>query len=285
MSIVVNARTFNPSKITYEKGKTKEKTNRTPPILMKYGDDENNKQLFQIVLPLSNIRLLSRLDEKSGETVYTLTYTLTGCDTYGKDRANETEDIGKLYNSLLDLEELTIKTATENSVSWFGKKRSEESIRESFNRIVRVSTDNIDGEKVPNGKYPPSWWIKIPVYKGKVSIDNEGIVDSRGHPIEDVTPSNLQNIFPNNSQAKLIVTGKGYVINGGGFGISWTLKGAQVLPTTKVRAAELFAAVEDEDSREHVTTEPEMSAPVEQQPVAQETTSAPARKKRAAVNQ
>lgn len=290
MALSVNARNLDVSKISFVQGIAKQ--GRNPPINMKYGDDDKNKQFFQILLPKSGVRLLTRVDEKTGNTSYTLSYTLTGCDNYGRDRADESTEMGKLYNSLKDLEEVVIKAAVDNSAKWFGKKRSEETIRDSFNKIIRVSSDKFDGESVPNGKYPPSWWIKVPVYENQVKVDNEGIVDNRGNPIDEVTPQRLLTIFPNNCQAKLIVTGSVYVIAGGGFGVTWKLKGAQVFPSSKVRAAELFAA--DGGDEEEGTTQQEEEQHSEQvtQQVVEETpqqtvsqTSAPARKKRSAVGQ
>lgn len=284
-NISVNVRNFTPSKITFVQGITK--NNRIPPINMKYGEEEKSKRFFQLVLPQSSLRLLSRPDDKTGELSYTLSYSLTGCDNYGRDRADESVDIGKLYNSLLDLDELVIKTAVENSVKWFGKKRSEEGIRESYKKTVRISNDKISGEAVPNGKYAPSWWIKIPVYDGKVGIDDEGIIDNRGHPYKDVTPGNLANIFTNNCQAKIAVTGNVYVMSGGGFGITWKLRAAQVLPSSRVKAADLFGTTTDEQE----STEENQPSQTEGTQVELETepepapAPAPSRKKRSAVNQ
>jgi hypothetical protein len=277
-NVSVTARNFTPSKISFVPGLAK--NNRVPPINMKYGDDEKNKSFFQILLPQAPVRLLTRTDDKTGETSYTLSYTLVGCDPYGRDRGDESTEMGKLYNSLMDLEEMVVRAAVENSAKWFGKKRSEEGIRESFKKIVRVSSDRVDGESVPNGKYPPSWWIKIPVYDGKVSIDKEGIVDNRGNPVY-VTPDTLQAVFPNNGQAKLAVTGNVYVMAGGGFGVTWKLRAAQVFPSSRVRAADLFA-VEDDAPQEAPAPAPvEEEAPTEE--AAPAPAPAPARKKRAAV--
>jgi hypothetical protein len=285
-NVSVPARNFSPSKISFVMGIAK--SNRTPPINMKYGDE---KSFFQLLLPQAPVRLLTRMDEKTGETSYSLSYTFNGCDNYGRDRADEMNDIGKLYNSLIDLEEMVVKAAVENSAKWFGKKRSEEGVRESFKKIIRVSSDKIDGELVPNGKYPPSWLIKIPVYDGKVSIDKEGVVDNRGNPVY-VTPESLTSVFPNNGQAKLAVVGSVYTMSGGGFGVTWKLRAAQVFPSSRVRAVDLFGTEEDappaatpqmfEAEAETVADGYESPAPA---PVPAAAPAAPARKKRAAAGQ
>lgn len=287
-TISVNARTFNPSKISFAIGTSK--NNRVPPINMKYGDDEKTKGFFQILLPQSVVRLLTRPDDKTGIMAYTLSYTLSGCDNMGKDRGDTDTEMGKLYNSLMDLEETVVKAAVENSVKWFGKKRSEDVIRDSFKKIIRVSSDRVDGESVPNGKYPPSWWIKIPVYDGKVSIDNEGIVNNLGHPMENVVPSNLEKIFPNNSQAKLAVAGSIYVMAGGGFGVTWKLRAAQVFPSSRVRAVDLFGITDDDDGQDvqhsNSPVEESVLAPIEEVAVQEYIVpAAPPRKKRGAAGQ
>lgn len=280
-NISVNVRNLNASKISFVVGMAK--AGRNAPINMKYGDDEKSKQNFQLLLPQAPVRLLTRTDEKTGVTSYTLSYTLTDCDAYGRERADESNDVGKLYNFLTDLEETVIKAAVDNSAKWFGKKRSEEAIRDGFKKIVRVSSDRVDGEYVPNGKYPPSWLIKIPVYDDKVSIDKEGIVDNRGNPVY-VTPESLSAVFPNNAKAKLAVTGSIYVIAGGGFGVSWRLRAAQVFPNSRVNAADLFGTEEDEstpaEESQEVSQSERPSTPPDQmiQPAA--APAAPARKKR-----
>lgn len=285
-NVSVPARNFSPAKISFVLGIAK--SNRTPPINMKYGDE---KSFFQLLLPQAPVRLLTRMDEKTGETSYSLSYTFTGCDNYGRERADESNDIGKLYNSLMDLEEMVIKAAVENSAKWFGKKRSEEGVRESFKKIIRVSSDKIDGELVPNGKYPPSWLIKIPVYDGKVSIDKEGVVDNRGNPVY-VTPESLTSVFPNNGQAKLAVVGSVYTMSGGGFGVTWKLRAAQVFPSSRVRAVDLFGTEEDapavpQNSETEAETAVAESGYESPPPAAAPTPApaAPARKKRAAAGQ
>lgn len=287
MALSLNVRNFNASKVNLVKGIAKE--NRMPPINMKYGDDEKTSQYFNLILPLSTINLLVREDPKTKEVSYTLTYSLTNCDNFGRDKSTDNSDIGIFYNSLLELENKIKKTVYENAADWLDKDDfSEEMVGKLFNRTIRVSQEKLsNGKKVATGKFPPSLWVKVPVYEGKVSISNEGIIDNKGNPIDNVTPENLVNIFPKYSQAKLIISGRVYTMNGGSYGVTWTLKGAQVMPSNKIKAIELFAeSNEEEDNREHITTESEMVQPVEEKPQEQATNVVPpSRKKRAAVNQ
>jgi hypothetical protein len=277
----VTANTFTPSKVSFVMGVAK--NGRNAPVNMKY-----DGQMFQILLPQAPVRYMSRTDQKTGETSHTLSYTLVGCDNYGTERASSSSEIGNLYNSLLDLENAVVQAALENSPKWFGKKRSEEGIRESFKRIINVSTDKIDGERVPNGKYPPSWYIKIPVYDGEVKMGRKGIVDRNGKPVA-VTPDTLSDAFPKSCQAQIAVTGSVYTMAGGGFGVSWKLRAAKIYSGSEVDAAELFGGSStnepDQETAEQEETQDSQrpSTPVEQvteQPAPPP--SAPARKKRQA---
>jgi hypothetical protein len=277
MSRPISIRNLDITKVSFVPGPSK--PGRNPAINLKY-DGQN----MQILVPRLGFPggVMVRTDEKSGSTTYTLMGTLAGCDNYAKERAPDTSDIQKFYNFLFDLEERIIGAAVENSVKWFGKKRSEEGIREGFNRIVGTSKDNIDGEWVPNGKYPPSFKAKVPVYDNRVSTE---IVDGSRNPLY-ATPESLTSIFTKGVECNLVVSGSIYVIAGGGFGVTWRLNTAQVFARTKMSAADIFSAEDDETP----LAAPEAPEVEESQrpgtPQDQETTAAPpvapARKRRVA---
>ena len=281
MSRPISIRNLDASKITFVPGPSK--AGRNPGINMKY-DGQN----MQILVPRLSFPggLMVRTDEKLGTTAYSLMGTLVGCDSYAKDHAPDGTDVQKFYNFLIDLEERILAAAVENSVKWFGKKRSEEGIREGFNRIIGTSKDNIDGEWVPNGKYPPSFKTKVPVYDGRVSTE---IVDGSRNPVY-TTPDNLTSIFTKGVDCNLVVSGSIYVIAGGGFGVTWRLQNAQVFARARVTAADIFSAEDDEDAAPTQSQPFDESQPVESErpstPVEQATHSAtplaPARKRRVA---
>lgn len=215
------------------------KPGRNPSINMKY-----NGQNLQIRVPRTAFPggVLVR-DGDNGNLTYTLIGSLKGNDHYAKERSEGKDDMQMFYNFLLDLQELIIKRAVEESVKWFGKKRSEDVIRDAFKSIISVSTDKVNGEYVPNGKYPPSYRVKIPVYDNKVSSD---IVDGKRNPVY-ATPESLISVFPKGIEANLVISGSIYVIAGGGFGVTWRLTHAQVFPQARVTAASIFDAEDDEE--------------------------------------
>lgn len=227
----IHSSSIDVNNVTFQVGQAK--AGRNPSITMRYNGNSLLIRLPRVGYPGG---CLVR-EGDNGMKTYTLIGSLKGADPYGKERSAGADDIGKLYNLLADLENHIIKAAVENSAKWFGKKRSEEAIRDSFKRILSFSTDKVDGEYVPNGKYPPSFRVKVPVYDNRVSTE---IVDASRNPVTYVTPESLTSIFPKGVEANLAVSGSIYVIAGGGFGVTWRLTAAQVFPQMRRTAAQMF---------------------------------------------
>lgn len=240
---IINVRNLDINRISFVVGQKKD--GRNPPINIKYDGQNFNLRLPRMSFPGG---VLVRDGQKPGDSKsYSMIGSLRGCDPYAKEQSSSTDDISKLYNFLLDLEEKIIAHATENSVKWFGKKRSEEAIRDAFKKLLRVSSDKVEGEYLPNGKYPPSVTIKVPVYDNRVSMD---VVDHKGNPIY-VSPTSLQSVIPKGAELNLAVSGSIYVMAGGGFGVTWRITYAQVFPQNRVTAAQVFAdEIEEEESQE-----------------------------------
>jgi hypothetical protein len=267
-------RNINASNVTFVIGQAK--SGRNPPISLKY-----EGQNLLIGLPRMNFPggVLVR-DTEGGATSYTLIGSLKGCDPYAKERGGD-DDTGRFYNFLLDMEESIIASAVENSVKWFGKKRSEEAIRDGFKRILSISSDRVDGEYIPNGKYPPSFRVKIPVYDNRVSCSVE---DNMKNPVY-VTPELLPMVFPKGIESGLVISGSIYVIAGGGFGVTWRLQGAQVYPQARAKVTDFFTAEATADDEDGPVEESQVipSTPQEQVVVQEEVPpAAPVRKRRVA---
>lgn len=221
-------------------------------------------QPFQLRMPRSKFPagLIQREDASSGNVSYSLIASLKGCDPYAKERSTDAE-MGPLYNFMLDLQEKVIQWATENSPKLFGKKRSDESIRDSFKSLLSVSNDKVGDEYLPNGKYPPSLRLKIPVYDSRVTMD---AVDGKMVPYH-LTEDSLKSVFPKYVESNLVIAGNMYVI-GQSFGLTWSIKFAQVFQPSRLTAASIFtpedAYVPDETQEVQVPEqEPQSEAPVE----------------------
>lgn len=276
----ISARNIDISKVTFVPGPAK--AGRNPSIALKY-----NGQNLHLAVPRAGFPggVMARVDEHSGATSYTMMGTMKNCDPYAKERSTDDSDMSHFYNFLLDLETLVVKEATENSVKWFGKKRSEEAILDGWKRILGVSNNKVDGEYVPNGKYPPSFKVKVPVYDGRVSTE---VVDSNLDPVY-LTPDSLLSVFPKGIECMMTLSGSIYVMAGGGFGLTWRLQTAQTFAKKKLTAADIYSVEQEEtgDSEEVPESQERPSTPVDQ-PVQLEVPSAPGgggRKRRPAVSQ
>ena len=172
---------------------------------------------------------------------YNLSASMNGGDPYGQTRSEDVSDTGKLYNFMFDLQERIIQTAVERSTQWFGKKRSEDSIRDSFNKFVSVSVDKVDGAWVPNGKYPPSLRMKLPVYDGKVAME---LIDGDENDVE-LSPGTLVGTFSKGSSAKLVLQGQIYFV-GQSFGVTWKPSYGQIFQRKKATARDFFKRDEDD---------------------------------------
>ena len=261
---IVNVRTIDTSRISFVIGQAK--NGRNPPVSIKY-DGQN----LQLRLPLMSFPGGVLMRETEGNTSYTLIGSMKGCDPYGKERSQGTDDTAKFYNFLLDLEERIIAAAVEHSVKWFGKKRSEEAIRDGFKHLLRLSVDKKDGEYIPNGKYPPSLTVKVPVYDNRVNTD---IIDTHGNQVY-VTPASLNSVFPKAVEAKMVVGASIYIIAGGGFGVTWRLTYAQVFPKATLTAKNVFMSDEEEEEATQEATEVE-TPPVATPPAEETPEEAPA---------
>lgn len=207
-------------------------------------------------------------ENKDGSTTmsYMLSASLSGCDPYAQEPATNNDDTAKAYNFLRDFQERVIQAAVENSPKWFGKKRGEESIRDSFNRFLTVSVDKTTEGYVPNGKYPPSLRYKLPVYDGKVCME---IIDESNDDIEVRDPSELTSVFGKGSSAKIVAQGSIYVV-GQSFGVTWKPTYVQMSKKAKKNARDMFAEDEDdveeavEKIQEDGTTEEANTVPAEE---------------------
>lgn len=242
MNAPVHSNAVDISKITFQVGKAQK--DRNPSITIRYNGSPLQLRLPRLGFPFG----LRENANDSGDKSYTLSAVLKGCDSYCKEKYVGDDEIGKLYNMLIDLDEHIVKSAVDNSIAWFKKKRSTETVRDTYNNIVRPSKENRDGEMVANGKYPPTFRIKVPVYDGNVNAD---FVDASRNQVY-VTPESLVGVLPKGIEANLVVTANIYVLAGGTFGVSWRLKAAQIFPMARVTAAMMFADESDAPPSETV---------------------------------
>lgn len=201
-------------------------------VQIKYGG-----QNLQIRIPKTTYPMGVKAKETDNGTAYTMALTLKGCDPLAEARAGtEATEFGNFYNFLLDLKEKLVQTALSNSVKWWGKARSETGIRETMKQMLNPSVEKVNGAWVPSGKYPPSLFMKVPVYNGDVSMD---VVDSSGKHVE-VDTANIVDHFPKRVEASIVVSPSIYV-SGQSFGVTWRISFARISPPQRMTAADVFA--------------------------------------------
>lgn len=242
------------------------KGNKTVPI--KYSG-----QSLQIRLPKLTYPMGINIKQTDNGTDYKLSASFHGCDPYAKEKVRTVEtEVQNLYNFILDLQAKLLDTAVANSVKWFGKSRDKAVLADIMKQSLSPSVTKVNGEWVPNGQYPPSLRMKVPVYDGKVSMS----VAQGGSDIE-VEVEDLPRLFPKHVAAAVVVTPSIY-ISGQGFGITWRITYASVSAPTRMTASKIFsdeieeevvsssstAAVEDEEQQqeeEQVEETPTAPAP------------------------
>ena len=259
VSAITPVSTLDINKITFGDIRIS-KNNGSKSVPIKY-----NGQNLQMKIPKMQYAMGVSIKETENGTNYSMIASLRGCDSYAKERAPaDSGETGQLYNFLKDLEERVIKTSVEKSKQWFGRERKEDVLRDSMKSFISPSVEKVNGEWVPNGKYPPSFRMKVPVYDGKVSME---AVDTANRPLA-LTTENLEQVFPKRMEARFVVSPSIYV-SGQGFGVTWRISFAQVQPSQKMTAAQVFEP-EDEEQEQEVTV------PVEQAFEPEESPSAPA---------
>lgn len=211
-------------------------------VPIKYGG-----QNLQIRIPKTTYPMGVKVKEINGNTSYQLALTLKGCDPFAKERAGpDATEFGNFYNFLLDLETKLVKTAKENSVKWWGKSIDEAAIRSVMLKALlnpSVEKDKNSGAWVPSGKYPPSLFMKVPVYNGDVAMD---VVDASGKHVE-VDTANIVDHFPKRIEASIVVSPSIYLTGSSGFGVTWRISFARISPPQRMTAADVFADELDEE--------------------------------------
>lgn len=245
----VNVTKINANDIEFSDPK-KNKNNGSVSIGLKYNKQNVQFRIPQITFPGGLLVKDNENKDGSVSTSYMLSASMTGGDPYNKDLSADSAETAKMYNFMHVFEEHIINTAVKNSAKWFGKVRSADSIRDTFNRFISLSVDKIDGVWVPNGKYPPSLRLKLPVYDGKESdrkIIAMEAIDSDGNDIP-LNVDNLTSVFSKGTSAKMILQASVY-ISGQGFGITWKPTYAQVYQRKKASARDFFKSDSDDEEK------------------------------------
>jgi hypothetical protein len=147
------------------------------------------------------------------------------------------------------MDNLILKKASENSQAWFRKpKLSEETLKELYTPMVKVSTDPETGE--PNGKYPDSFGFKVVKRDGKfkdfkIYNQDKVVFDVNG---ETDNPTDITKVLVKGSLIKVVLKCNSIWIANGKFGCGWKAEQIRVkVPEGGLQEFAIMSDSEDED--------------------------------------
>ena len=162
------------------------------------------------------------------------------------------------------MDEMLLKKASENSQAWFRKaKLSDETLKELYTPMVKVSTDPETGE--PNGRYPDSFAFKINKRDGKFKdfaiydasknvFDVDGTTDN---------PTDITKLIVKGALIKVVMKCNGIWVANGKFGCTWKAEQVRVkVPEGGLRDFAIMSDSDDSDDEEEVSSGPPLARQV-----------------------
>jgi hypothetical protein len=247
---IISASNLDINNVTFGDIRLGKKGGKSVPI--KY-----NGQNLEIRIPKMRYPMgLKAKTTPDGTTAYNLMASLKDCDHFAKEKVSgKVNDVQNLYNFILDLQEKLLTTAATNSAKWFGKSRDKVVLAALMKQSLNPSADLVNGEWVPNGKYPPSLKMKVPVYQTNegLSIPVSLVCGDQPVKVDDVRV--LEISFPKQVEASIVVAPSVYV-SGQGFGITWRISNARTTTPKQVSALDIFRDEIEEDARNETSAAP-----------------------------
>lgn len=139
---------------------------------------------------------------------YSLDLSLRGYNEEGSK-------VKEYYDMLSAIDEYILTLAEKNSVAWFGKKRSIDSIRDSYKSSVKFAMDKATGQAKP---YPPTHKLKIRKLDDKFEPK---FYNSKGKLYKDMP---IEDLLPKNVQLTVLIQCGGLWFSAAGFGLTWRVQ-------------------------------------------------------------
>lgn len=233
-----------PNELKTEKiqfGEIKSMKNGGKIVNVHYDNSEFNLQTPEIRLPFD----VSEYKEDDNNIKYNFVCSMDNCEN--------SKQMKELFDKLNDIDTAVRNFAKENSMAFFKKKTmSDDTIESLYNPIVKISRDPETGE--PNGKYAPSFKVKVKKRDGKFKCrlyDNK----KKEFDINRVTdnPSNLTSLLVKDTKCKMLIKFSGIWLINGKFGCGWdVVQGRLNIPTKELNE---YAFRDDEDDVEFVDSD------------------------------
>jgi hypothetical protein len=122
---------------------------------------------------------------------------------------DDSSPVGQYFEMLQSLDEFIIKTAVSKSEEWFGKKKSEEVIRDMFKSAVKMPRDESKG-------YAPTQKIKL--RKNQSGEFETKFYNPKG---KLYTNTPIEDLLPKRAQVTVLLQCAGLWFTAAGFGVTW----------------------------------------------------------------
>ncbi len=122
---------------------------------------------------------------------------------------DDSSPVGQYYEMLQALDEYVIKTAVSKSEEWFGKKKSEEVIRDMYKSAVKMPRDESKG-------YAPTQKIKL--RKNQTGEFETKFYNPKG---KLYTNTPIEDLLPKRAQVTVLLQCAGLWFTAAGFGVTW----------------------------------------------------------------
>lgn len=160
---------------------------------------------------------------------YSLDLSFKGMDGNGS--------MESFYKTLETIDEKLLSDGVTNSMAWFKKKKqTKEVCKALYAPQIKLSKDE-NGE--PNGKYPPTFKVKVPWRDGAFQCD---AYDTSRNLIQE----DLSNVLVKGCQVQALIQCVGIWFAGGKYGCSWKVVQMKVTPPVGIRGYSFIDDSEDE---------------------------------------
>ena len=237
-SQIVNPSTFSmKSDVIFTKLKVAPKGNKSVGIL-----GSNTKKPILIQTPLMMTWGVEEYENENQPTSYSINLQFPRVEDSNKP-------IDAFLSMIQQFEQAVIIHVSENSMEFFGKKLSDEVIRDKWKPILKYPKNTETGEA--DMERMPSMRMKLPIWEGKPGFDIYDIEDNilvssdNGRTADEFVQKGCH-------MASIIKCG-GIWAAGGNFGVTWRLYQGKVKPTESLESGVCHISLSDDELNNKIT--------------------------------
>ena len=224
--VLAKAHSFDTTKLSFSDVKTNKSGGKTVYINL-------NKNMFVLQTPVMTLPFDLNIYDKGDYPKYSLEGSF-------KDMEDDYRIKG-FYENMEKLDKLILSQAVKNSMSWLGKKKTNEEVVEAlYTPIIKRSKDKETGDY--DGKYPATMKFKLPFWEGKTSYKMLSFKDDS--PVDMAQ----EEVFTKGSKVQAILKCGGIWMVNGKFGCTWNVDKVRVEATPTIKNYSFVEDGSDSDS-------------------------------------